>query len=72
MITDKERREIAERLRSKRKEMDVEYLPLGSALAAHVCLLDIAAAVKCESGELFDRLADLIDRPECGDDMTND
>ena len=63
-ITDKERREIAARLRHRRKEMDNEKPPQGHLFAAAVYLLEISRAVKCgESGALFYRLADLIDRP---------
>lgn len=65
-IADNERREIAARLRSRRKEMDNEKPPQGSLFAAAVYLLEISSAVKCgESGALFYRLADLIDRPTC-------
>lgn len=65
-ITDNERREIAARLRHRRKEMDSEKPPQIPSLAATVYLLEISKAVKCgESGALFYRLADLIDRPTC-------
>lgn len=70
-ITDKERREIAARLRHRRKEMDNEKCPRIPSLAATVYLLEISSAVKCgESGALFYRLADLIDRPTCTFDGT--
>lgn len=66
MIADEERREIAARLRHRRKEMDNEKPPQGYLFAAAVYLLEISSAVKCgESGALFYRLADLIDRPTC-------
>lgn len=65
-ITGKERREIAASLRQIRKKMDGEKPPQIPTLAATVYLLRIARAVKCgESGALFYRLADLIDRPTC-------
>lgn len=65
-ITDNERREIAARLRQRRKEMDSEKPPQIPTFAATVYLLRIAKAVNCdESGALFYRLADLIDRPTC-------
>lgn len=65
-VADKERREIAGRLRQRRKEMDNEKPPQGYLFAAAVYLLEISRAVKCgESGALFYRLADLIDRPTC-------
>lgn len=65
-ITDKERRNIAARLRQRRKEMDNEKPPQGYLFAAAVYLLEISRAVKCgESGALFYRLADLIDRQTC-------
>lgn len=65
-IIDNERREIAARLRQRRKEMDNEKPPQGYLFAAAVYLLEISKAVKCgESGALFYRLADLIDRPTC-------
>lgn len=65
-VADKERREIARRLRQRRKEMDNEKPPQGCLFAAAVYLLEISRAVKCgESGALFYRLADLIDRPTC-------
>lgn len=65
-IADNERREIAARLRHRRKEMDNEKPPQGYLFAAAVYLLEISRAVKCgESGALFYRLADLIDRPTC-------
>lgn len=64
--TDKERREIAARLRHIRNEMDSEKPPQIPTFAATVYLLRIAKAVNCdESGALFYRLADLIDRPTC-------
>lgn len=70
-IADKERREIAARLRQRRKEMDNERCPRIPSLAATVYLLEISRAVKCgESGALFFRLADLIDRPACTFDGT--
>lgn len=65
-ITNNERREIAARLRHRRKEMDKEVPPGIGLLAATVYLLEISSAVKCgESGALFYRLADLIDRETC-------
>lgn len=46
--------------------MDNEKPPQGYLFAAAVYLLEISTAVKCgESGALFYRLADLIDRPTC-------
>lgn len=70
-ITDKERREIAARLRQIRKEMDNEKPPQVHLVAAAVYLLEISRAVKCgEGGALFYRLADLIDRPTCTFDGT--
>lgn len=72
-ITDNERREIAARLRHRRKEMDNEKPPQDCLFAAAVYLLEISRAVKCgESGALFYRLADLIDRPNCTADCTDD
>lgn len=46
-MNDKERREIAARLRWMRKEMDNERPPQIPTLAAAVYLLRIAKAVKC-------------------------
>ena len=46
-IADNERREIAARLRSRRKEMDNEKSPQGYLFAAAVYLLEISRAVKC-------------------------
>jgi transcription elongation factor Elf1 len=72
-VADKERREIAGRLRQRRKEMDNEKPPQGYLFAAAVYLLEISRAVKCgESGALFYRLADLIDRETCTLDGTPD
>lgn len=72
-LTNKERREVATRLRKRRKEMDNEKPPRIASLAATVYLLEISAAVKCgESGALFYRLADLIDRETCTFDGTPD
>lgn len=71
--SNKERREIAARLRQRRKEMDNERCPRIPSLAATVYLLEISRAVKCgESGALFYRLADLIDREPCTFDGTPD
>lgn len=71
--TNEERREIADRLRQRRKEMDNEKPPSIASLAATVYLLEISRAVKCgESGALFYRLADLIDRETCTFDGTPD
>lgn len=65
-LTNGERRAIAARLRQRRKEMDNEKPPRIPSLAATVYLLEISRAVKCgESGALFYRLADLIDRETC-------
>ena len=65
-LTNGERREIAARLRKRRKEMDNERCPRIPSLAATVYLLEISRAVKCgEGGALFYRLADLIDRRTC-------
>ena len=72
-LTNGERREIAIRLRQRRKEMDNESCPRIPSLAATVYLLEISRAVKCgESGALFYRLADLIDRETCTFDGTPD
>lgn len=72
-ITDNERREIAARLRHRRKEMDNEKPPQIPSLAATIYLLEISAAVKLgERGALFNRLADLIDRETCTFDGTPD
>ena len=72
-VADKERREIAGRLRQRRKEMDNERCPRIPSLAATVYLLEISRAVKCgECGALFYRLADLIDRETCTFDGTPD
>lgn len=72
-LTNGERREIAIRLRQRRKEMDNERCPRIPSLAATVYLLEISRAVKCgESGALFYRLADLIDRETCTFDGTPD
>lgn len=65
MISDEERREVAKRLRQRRKELDGKEPPLGSGLAASTDLLEIAKVAKCESKELFYRLADLIDPGVC-------
>lgn len=71
--SNKERREIAIRLRQRRKEMDNEKPPSIASLAAMVYLLEISNAVKCgASGQLFYRLADLIDRETCTFDGTSD
>ena len=71
MVTNDERREIAARLRQRRKEMDNERCPRIPSLAAAVYLVEISSAVKCgESGALFYRLADLIDRETCTFDGT--
>lgn len=47
-ITDKERRNIAARLRQRRKEMDNEKPPQGYLFAAAVYLLEISTAVKLD------------------------
>ena len=71
--SNKERREIAARLRKRRKEMDNEKPPSIASLAAMVYLLEISNAVKCgASGQLFYRLADLIDRRTCTIDEASD
>ncbi len=62
MPTDKERREVAERLGNKRKEMQSERPPSNGLLAAFVYLTNAMGAVRVgEDGNLFNRLADLIE-----------
>ena len=71
--SNRERREIAARLRRRRKEMDNEKPPQIPSLAATIYLLEISTAVKCgASGALFYRLADLIDRRACTIDAASD
>ena len=71
--SNKDRREIAARLRRRRKEMDNEKPPQIPSLAATIYLLEISNAVKCgASGALFYRLADLIDRRTCTIDAASD
>lgn len=66
MITNNERREVAERLRAMRKRMDGEAPPPDVMRTAFEYLTRIAYSVKLDSdGRLFERLADLIDRPTC-------
>lgn len=65
-VTNSERREVAARLRDMRKRMDGETPPQGVTQAASEYLLRIACCVKLgSSGNLFNRLADLMDRPTC-------
>ena len=63
MISDEERREVAERLRSASAHRgDTPWM---------VEDLMLALGFRCYEdgdGQLFDRLADLIDRPTCHDD----
>lgn len=47
MITDEERREIAARLRHRRKQMDNERPPQGCLFAAAVYLLEISRERSC-------------------------
>lgn len=72
MPTDNERREIAARLRNRRREMESEKPPTDSFFAAFVYLTNVMGAVRVgEDGNLFNRLADLIEpEPErtCHDD----
>lgn len=71
--SSKDCREIAKRLRQRRKEMDNEKPPQNPLFAASVYLLEIANAVKLGAGgALFYRLADLIDRETCTFDGTPD
>lgn len=67
MISDEERREVAERLRSaSARRSDAPWM---------VEDLMLALGFRCyEDGEdqLFDRLADLIDRPSCFDTESKD
>ena len=62
MISDKERREIAESLRKSREFISgLPNVSLGeNAFATLGCIL---ACVGYERGNIFDYLADLIDRP---------
>ena len=63
-VTNSERREVAARLRYMRKRMDGETPPQGVTRAASEYLLRIAYCVKLgSSGNLFNRLADLVDTP---------
>lgn len=65
-ITDEERREVARKLRAAREQMEEEAPPasLGGAMAAY--LLRIAKCVGVGiDGNVFRRLADLIDRTTC-------
>ena len=67
MPTDEERREVAARLREERRRMDAEKPPSVPIIAAAEYLLRISRIVLRDEdgGRLFDRLADLIDRPTC-------
>lgn len=73
MPTNDDRRQIAERLRSRRKQMESERPPASKFLASFIYLVEIGRAVSLgEKGDLFNRLADLIEpEPErtCGIDM---
>lgn len=63
--TDEERREIANRLRTRRKEMESEKPPSNRLLAASVYLTNVGSAVRVgDDGNLFNRLADLIEPEE--------
>nr|DAH11038.1 MAG TPA: putative cytoplasmic protein [Caudoviricetes sp.] len=64
MISDKERREIAESLRKSREF--ISGLPNVSLGEKAFATLDrILACVGYERGNIFDYLADFIDRPTC-------
>ena len=65
MPTNDERREVAERLRNRRKEMESEKPPSDGFFAATVYLANVMCAVRLgENGNLFNRLADLIEPEE--------
>lgn len=60
-----ERSEIAARLRNRRREMESEKPPADPIFAAFVYLTNVMGAVRVgEGGNLFNRLADLIDPEE--------
>ncbi len=60
-----ERSEIAARLRNRRREMESEKSPADPIFAAFVYLTNVMGAVRVgEGGNLFNRLADLIEPEE--------
>lgn len=60
-----ERSEIADRLRNRRREMESEKPPADPFFAAFVYLTNVMGAVRVgEDGNLFNRLADLIEPEE--------
>lgn len=60
-----ERSEIAARLRNRRREMESEKPPADPIFAASVYLTNVMGAVRVgEGGNLFNRLADLIEPEE--------
>jgi hypothetical protein len=60
-----ERSEIAARLRNRRREMESEKPPANPIFAAFVYLTNVMGAVRVgEGGNLFNRLADLIEPEE--------
>ena len=64
MIDDSERREVAERLRESREF--ISCLPKTTLEQNAFDTFElILACIGYEHGNLFDRLADLIDRPTC-------
>ena len=64
MIDDSERREVAERLRESREF--ISCLPKTTLEQNAFDTFElILACIGYEQGNLFDRLADLIDRPTC-------
>ena len=66
MISNKEREEIAAKLRAVRDEMEKEKLPAHPFAAAVVYLQRIASCIGLnESKNYFYRLADLIEPPTC-------
>lgn len=61
MITDEERRKIAGRLRQSRNYdrcLPKSFMPLNDLFEK------VKSCVRCDGGNVFDRLVDLIDAPE--------
>lgn len=64
-ITDKQRREVAARLRDFAEDGSPADVIYGGTEAYDQMLVRVLRQI-VGKGDLFEKLADLIDRPECG------
>ena len=69
MLTSEERREVAAKLRECAEDDNGIIATIDRGLYSEMLLRAVRACIG--NGDMFERLADLIDRPTCNMDMTD-